>query len=301
MSLGIGSSFLHTLLELGNATSQNLGFAYADPITSYGEETITETNLLEMRRRHPKTVKVYSFSKQKESHITGADWEWHIIGRALTLKLRVQAKRITKTGAIIKLDGQASKAPLPQIDLLIRDATTHRMKPIYCFYSAEQHRTFLTAPATVDGYSSFETGCLIADAHEVRKMKSLPKYLKDIEKNTVPWHYLCLGGSFEFSTGVYELRFYEEAPIHRLMQEVRVDEISPMPGMPERPQSSRLPTIFDLNIPNRREFDTEGVEETRHEEFERQVSPEELEERRIARMVLIDVREPDFMLLKFER
>ena len=105
-------SLLHTLLELGHNTSQNLEFAHNDQATSYGEETITETNLLELRRRLPEQVKVRTFSKVKESHVTGADWEWHIIGSIWTLKLRVQAKRVRSSGAILKLDG---KLRMPQI------------------------------------------------------------------------------------------------------------------------------------------------------------------------------------------
>ena len=43
-----------TFLELGDATSRNLEFSHADNVwVNYGEETITETNLLEIARRHP--------------------------------------------------------------------------------------------------------------------------------------------------------------------------------------------------------------------------------------------------------
>ena len=40
-------ALLHTFLELGDAVSRNLAFAHAnDDKISYGEKTVTETNLL---------------------------------------------------------------------------------------------------------------------------------------------------------------------------------------------------------------------------------------------------------------
>lgn len=41
---------------------------------SYGEETITETNLLEIVRRHPMQVRLRTFTKHQEA-LNGADWE----------------------------------------------------------------------------------------------------------------------------------------------------------------------------------------------------------------------------------
>jgi len=274
-------------LKLGHSTSQNLGFAYTDSATSYGEETITETNLLEFRRRHPDTVKVHSFSKQKESHVTGADWEWHIIGSAWTLKLRVQAKRVTKSGAIIKLDKQAAKAPKPQIDLLIESASTNDLRPVYCFYCAEKHRGIWKAGATLDGYTALETGCLIADASVVRSYSPLPKYLSEIEVDTVPWHYLCADGLYRFSSTDYELRF-KDLQTHYSMHEVQRSEDSV--DLPARPAVSRMPTVNDLNTSEERDFDPRGVHETDPGAFARGIQEEELEERGISRLVLIDTR-----------
>ena len=55
-----------TFLELGDATSRNLEFSHCDDVwVSYGEETITETNLLEISRRHPGVVHVRTFPKPR--------------------------------------------------------------------------------------------------------------------------------------------------------------------------------------------------------------------------------------------
>ncbi len=87
-------SITTTFLELGDATSRNLEFSHRNDVwVSYGEETITESNLLEITRYHPEHVFIRTFPKPLEA-ITGADWEWHLIGRKRTAKMRVQAKRI---------------------------------------------------------------------------------------------------------------------------------------------------------------------------------------------------------------
>lgn len=287
------------MLELGHSTSQNLEFAYADPATSYGEETITETNLLEIRRRHPYTVKVYSFSKQQEGHVTGADWEWHIIGKVLTLKLRVQAKRVLELGTIRKLDSQAKKAPLSQIDLLIKNASANRLKPVYCFYCTEQHRNYWTTSVAGDGYTTYETGCLLADAHVVRAKSPLPSRLVDIETDTIPWHYLFAGGSYSISIAPYEIRL-QETPTHRSMQEIRRTQHISIPSFSERPSAPRIPTVDDLNTPGRRGFDREGVFKTDSGAFERKIQEEEFKERGVSRVVLFDAREPDLMTRMFQ-
>ena len=69
----LSSNIVTTFLELGDATSQNLDFSYGEDL-SYGEETITEYNLLEIRRRHRDRVHLETFSKAKEAK-SGADWE----------------------------------------------------------------------------------------------------------------------------------------------------------------------------------------------------------------------------------
>lgn len=185
------TSLLSTLLELGHQTSQNLGFAQASgPGITFGEETITETNLLELKRRNPSKVVLKSFSKAQESKATGADWEWHIIGRAYTLKLRVQAKRIHRAGGTGKLDQKGKYATTPQIDLLLQDAKIHGLIPIYCFYCSEEQRTYWKAQNMGGELGMMETGCLIVDAARVKSIK--PRKLWEIESDCIPWHYLCL-------------------------------------------------------------------------------------------------------------
>ena len=120
-----------TFLELGDATSRNLDLSHCDDVwVSYGEETITETNLLEIRRRHPEHVRVRTFPKQVEA-TNGADWEWHIVGLRRTLSLRVQAKRLQRNG-VPKVKHKVKSSGKEQRDLLIAGAGTEGMRPAYC-------------------------------------------------------------------------------------------------------------------------------------------------------------------------
>ena len=66
--LSLNPPVVTTLLELADATSHNLDFAHRPGLRiSYGEETITETNLLEITRRHPQRTRLQMFSKHQEA------------------------------------------------------------------------------------------------------------------------------------------------------------------------------------------------------------------------------------------
>lgn len=215
-------SLLATLLELGDATSKKLGYSYdRSPAISFGEETITETNLLELQYRHPNLVKIEMFSKWQESRTTGADWEWHLIGKHWTLKFRVQAKRITKAGKIKGLHQQSKHATRPQIDMLIEDAKNTDTIPIYCFYSAERHRSYWTSGACQpSGATPYETGCLLAPASLVKSLD--PKNLSSIENNAVPWHYLWSQQAFSRQKTPYEQRYLKKIPEQLFMESIEL-------------------------------------------------------------------------------
>ena len=179
---------IKTLLDLGHSTSQNLEFSYSSSGSiSYGEETITETNLLELRRRNPRLVRIETFSKIKESLITGADWDWHIIDKMWTQKMRIQAKRVTKDGSIKGIHRQARTATDTQIRLLIDSSKRDGLMPTYCFYCAKAHRKKWVTAQTSSG-NQFETGCLLARAQTVQRID--PGNILKIEKFTFPWHHL---------------------------------------------------------------------------------------------------------------
>ncbi|GAB5461020.1 DUF6615 family protein [Hoeflea alexandrii] len=280
-------TLLYSLLDLAHATSQNLGFAHRPDVhVSYGEETITETNLLELRRLHPAIITLRTFPKLKESKI-GADWEWHIKGRARVFRMRVQAKRLQKDDKL-KIPHEVKSSKDQQIDLLITKAKEDRLKPVYCIYSAERQRSHWKTKHDGGGLNSFEAGCLLVDAQKVKA--KMPTTLAEIEKDCIPWHYLVerkdyAAGPLSGLTGVDGtiLRLAFSAGDVRVAagSDRSVDSVS----------ANTFPTLDQLNAAERPPLDTEGLIEADDPEYKRRRSAGEYRERAISRVLEIDVRE----------
>ena len=123
-------------LELGDATPRDLVFSHRDDVwASYRQETITELNLLEIRRWHPELVRVRIFPKAVEAK-NGADQECHIVGRRRTLKMRVQAKRLQRNG-VLKRKHPVTSSGKQQRCLLMAGARAGEMKAVCCIYCTE--------------------------------------------------------------------------------------------------------------------------------------------------------------------
>ena len=285
-----------TFLELGDATSHNLEFSHCDKVwVSYGEETITETNLLEITRRHPECVRIRTFPKQLEA-TNGSDWEWRIVGSKLTLGMRVQAKRLQRNG-VLKVKHTVKSSGKEQRDLLISGAKAAGMKPVYCIYCTEPQRNVWTQKQT--GHD-FQTGCLLAGAEHV---PGITAKLGEIEEKCWPWHHL-------FAREVLVQKEHEVFSIdgedfvrfflirHAHVPPVRVE------ASIEQPVHTgwNAPTIDDLNGDTEREFDRTGVWNTTSEDLARlepdtnagsevaQLDGERLREQGIRRMMVMDVR-----------
>ena len=288
-----------TFLELGDATSCNLAYSQRKGVgVSYGEETITETNLLEIRRRHSKHVHLHMFSKHAEAQ-NGADWEWHIVGSRRTLKMRVQAKRVQRN-EVLKIAHEVKSSGKQQRDLLIAGATAEKMKPVYCIYCTEGQREFWKQDKALPGFRSFETGCLLAGAEDVPQET---KSLVEIEERCKPWHYLFLPGVL--TLGEFE---YSEVDAGDLIEFVGIRQprsyAVAIDGAEEPADGSgwNVPTVDDLNEDTDREFDRIGVEETSEEDRTRlepdtangremaRWDEERLRELRLSRMMVVDVR-----------
>ncbi len=157
---------------------------------SYGEETITETNLLHLRRYHPYQVRVRAFSKQKEEPATGADWEWWIGGRGRWFGMRVQAKRIKYPGddfGTLQTYRTASMKRL-QIEVLVEQARIDNLNPAYCLYVSQPGSAGTYSRCCSRTTRRFLHGCLIGDAVAVRATGS--NKLNDLARVCHPWH--CL-------------------------------------------------------------------------------------------------------------
>ena len=266
-------NLVKTFLELGDATSRNLEFSHrTDVYVSYGEETITETNLLEIRRRHSDRVHLETFSKKKEAH-SGADWEWHIVGNRWTLKMRVQAKRARYKGTLqIKYNQQR--------ELLLDKAKCENMKPLYCIYCTERQRSFWTQSHANGDFEGCQTGCLLADANDVCVTTTK---LDEIEDRCIPWHYLFQRVDFARckSDGLFSARV------------ARMVDLGDADRDPETTWW-KAPTIADLNKKGDGDFDHTGVHETSGKDLRQSSYPQEdhaeLSDRGIHRKLVIDVR-----------
>ena len=298
--LSLNPPVVTTLLELADATSHNLDFAHRPGVRiSYGEETITETNLLEITRRHPQRTRLQMFSKHQEA-LNGADWEWHIVGRRRTLKMRVQAKRL-QCNKVLRVKHQVASSGKQQRQLLIDAAVADRMKPVYCIYCTERQRSIWTQTATPDGLKSYQLGCLLADA---AKVPLSTRRLPEIEHDCFPWHFLFERANHTPLRRTYALEDPDRGLRFMLSAyELRSTPIDPGDARASLDTPSLPPTIHDLNDEPRAPFDETGVDETTDEdrarletdtddaEEIRQVDRERLTERRISRMLVIDVRD----------
>ena len=288
-----------TFLELGDATSRNLEFSHCPDVwVSYGEETITETNLLEIRRRHPEHVRVRTFPKQVEA-TNGADWEWHIVGLRRTLSMRVQAKRLQRNG-VLKVKHTVKSSGKEQRDLLIAEAGAGGMKPVYCIYCTEPKRKVWTQGQAAPGLRSFQTGCLLADAEDVPGGTTR---LNEIEKMCWPWHHLFarellmqkVSQAFAVEVGEFVQPIWVSQPRPPLVADDETAEAGDGSGW-------NAPSIDDLNEDTGREFDGTGVRETTGEDLARlepgtgagsevaESDGERLRKLGIRRMVVLDVR-----------
>ena len=231
---------MSSLLELGHATSRNLKFSYrSDVPVSYGEETITESNLLELTRRHSDVLRLRTFSKHQESKV-GSDWEWFVVGRRRTLGMRVQAKRV-QSNDVLKIRHAVGGSGIQQRELLIQSSMADGMRPMYCIYCTESQRRLWNK------LGNTETGCLLADARNVQLQT---KALGQIEWACWPWHYLL-------EVAVPHIK------IDHLVPGGEYDEKGLSFPPPQRPRPVwNLPNFLDLNEDTPRRYDRTGVEET---------------------------------------
>ena len=102
---------------------------------SLGEETITDTVLLELAIRHHREVAMYKFNKTEEGK-TGADWIWCVTDGQLWFEMLVQAKKLDQTTMTYpRINRNIGNTSTRQIDRIIDVANSVDITPMYCFYS----------------------------------------------------------------------------------------------------------------------------------------------------------------------
>lgn len=161
---------------------------------SLSEETITETSLLNIARRHfADDLLVCPATKPQEAK-HGADWEWWFVHRGRARGFRVQAKRLFPSRRYESLFKSTSK--FDQLDKLTSKAAGDGLTPLYCFYNFgsgdhEFHGSFNTCPHDYRGPSFW--GCTLAAPGNIKAIAddTLDR-LRDVQ---FPWHRLvCTDG-----------------------------------------------------------------------------------------------------------
>ena len=104
-----------------------------------GETTITDHNMLALRREHPSLV-VHKHAAYEEIR-TGADWEWWLSTSEGWICLVFQAKLLDRDGRYPGITKGIAQGK-PQIDALLRTCLARSEKldgtvwPLYCFYNS---------------------------------------------------------------------------------------------------------------------------------------------------------------------
>lgn len=190
----------HTFLNLALETHDRLKAA-----RSVGhqllEETITDLNILELKRRHPTEIYCQTFTKPQEG-INGADWEWWLTDptRSRWLGLRVQAKVLElKSDTFAHLHYRPKRGRAYQSTRLKAAAEADGLIPMYCVYAHP--------PASATGwakYGSSETyGCALLQVKDVERLRRRGKSndFVSVMSRRVPWSWLVCVGSVWSSDG----------------------------------------------------------------------------------------------------
>src|SRR6056297_1942797 len=99
---------------------------------SVGEESITDWLLYDLSAKVG-SLKYFKFTKHQEARKTGADWEWWFVGNQLSLRMRIQAKRLRYGADAYPSLAYANQHGL-QIDKLLNDAHSNNSLAFYALY-----------------------------------------------------------------------------------------------------------------------------------------------------------------------
>lgn len=170
---------------------------------SQSEETITDINLLEMKRAQLYNIRVWKAARSEEAK-TGLDWEWWIgSGSNGWWRYAVQAKKLHQSKRYETLSHKVRGER--QIDILARYAKAHRCIPLYCLYNytkqfdKEEH-WHCCRPANPE-----QIGCTVAsiDIMKTASEKHGGKSFDAIhrQKEVLPWRCLLTCPTLPTSLG----------------------------------------------------------------------------------------------------
>ena len=165
------------------------------------EETFTDTNILELKDRHPDEIYCRTFNKPEEGR-NGADWEWWLSNYAMTswLGLRVQAKVLhLGSDTFAHLHYKSGKSKAYQLAKLKREAAKEGLVPLYCFYSHEA-TTPRVSPRRCGSFAHAPEayGCALATLTHIEKLQVAgdKRDYADVMGSALPWHCLVCCSAF---------------------------------------------------------------------------------------------------------
>lgn len=160
----------------------------------FGEETLTDINLLDMRRASFAEVQAVDVTKAYEAK-SGIDWDWWVGStKCGWLRYAIQAKKLSITkGRYDSLRQEVKDGHLPkwQIERLENFARRTQSIPAYCFYNGGAQVTHDLAVLR-PGEPHLLFGCtvvpldIVKQAHKEYEEKSFPSLHAD--KRAIPWH-----------------------------------------------------------------------------------------------------------------
>ncbi|ABQ33473.1 DUF6615 family protein [Bradyrhizobium sp. BTAi1] len=216
---------------------------------SFGEESITETVLMDLADRFPGNVFILPFNKRREAQY-GADWAWAFESAdgSSVLPMLVQAKALDLFDfEYPEIRRRIGRTKTRQIDQLIDTATGWGWPAIYAFYNHLNDETRIpqncgTLQLADLGTMPAAWGISIADAHSVRER--LDDQTFDTHKQiSMPLHcLLCSNGrGVRLAGGSPAMAL---AALRRLRPADR-SAAAPLPPLFDQPLHE-LPPIFHL-------------------------------------------------------
>jgi hypothetical protein len=160
----------------------------------FGETTITDRNLLEIRRANLRNIRVLHVQPRREREF-GYDWEWWVrVGQKPWIVMFLQAKKLNpRKGKYDALAHRISKSGKLQIDLLWQHAKELGGIPLYAFYNGPRPSVEAWNCRSTPDDQQF--GCSIVPLHIVRTFmrsrRRRPKVtdFENLHENNqaVPW------------------------------------------------------------------------------------------------------------------
>lgn len=214
----ICDAFLRTAISTWDKISESRTVGY-----QLKEETITDLNILELKKRLEKKVITVSFTKAVEGK-NGADWEWWFRDKTgFWIGVRIQAKIINiKTDSFEHLHYKKGKRY--QSKKLIVEALKGKPPkiPLYALYAQWVDKTIPESwtcrsfPKYIDLY-----GCSLIGAFNVYKRRLTDERdLKSLISDMRPWHCLvCCKGFNPNGELIESIESYSRRNFHQNLNE----------------------------------------------------------------------------------